>query len=73
MTRKIYRVQPDSGNWKVTHQGDVLSRHVLKSNAVDAGTKVAKANRPSQLVVHKADGTFEYEHTYDADPYPPKG
>lgn len=73
MARKVYRVVPNSGNWDVTHAGVVLSHHYLKDVAVEAGKKVAKANQPSQLVVHKADGTFEYEHTYGNDPFPPVG
>lgn len=73
MARKIYRVVPNQGNWNVTHNGTVLSHHYLKDTAVDAGKKVAKANQPSQLVVCKADGTFEYEHTYGNDPFPPIG
>lgn len=73
MARKVYRVVPSSGNWDVKHNDNVLSHHYLKDVAVDAGKKVAKANQPSQLVVHKADGTFEYEHTYGNDPFPPAG
>jgi len=38
-----------------------------------AGTKVAKANQPSQLIVPRKDGTIEYEHTYGNDPFPPRG
>lgn len=70
MARKRYEVVP---SWDVKHNGQVLSHYVLKENAVEAGKKVAKANEPSQLVVHKADGTFEYEHTYGDDPFPPAG
>lgn len=73
MARKVYRVVPKSGDWDVTHEGQVLSHHYLKSNAVEAGTKVAKANQPSQLVIHRENGTIEKEYTYGADPYPPKG
>ena len=71
--RKRYSVEPDSGNWKVTHQGQVLSRHILKPPAVDAGVKVAKANAPSSLVIKRADGTIEDERTYENDPFPPRG
>jgi hypothetical protein len=73
VTRKIYRVQYINAIWHVRHEGTTLSTHVLKADAVSAGQKVAKANRPSQLVVHRQDGTIEYEYTYDDDPYPPKG
>lgn len=71
--RKIYRVQHLDESWQVRHDGHTLSRHVLKDGAVSAGQKVAKANQPSQLVVHRLDGTFEYEYTYGDDPFPPAG
>lgn len=73
MARKVYRVVPDRDNWNVTHEAAVLSRHYLKSEAIEAGKKVARANMPSQLVIHRADGTFETEYTYGQDPYPPVG
>lgn len=73
MARKVYRVQFISERWCVRHEGATLSSHVLKSDAVSSGQKVAKANRPSQLVVHRKDGTIEFEYTYDNDPYPPPG
>ena len=47
--RRLYFVSPNGGNWVVTHQGEILSHHVLKTTAVDAGVKVAKANAPSSL------------------------
>jgi hypothetical protein len=72
-TRKIYRVQHLEGSWHVRHDGSTLSRHALKDDAVAEGQKVAKANEPSQLVVHRLDGTFEYEYTYGSDPFPPAG
>lgn len=72
-TRKLYFVSPDGGNWKVTHQGQTLSRHVIKSTAVDAGVKVARANAPSSLRIMRANGTIEDERTYGNDPFPPRG
>ncbi|TFV62046.1 DUF2188 domain-containing protein [Geodermatophilus sp. DF01-2] len=74
MARKVYRVLPAGGSWKVAGpSGSALSTHYTKPPAVSAGQAAAKANQPSQLVVHKADGTFEYEYTYGDDPFPPKG
>lgn len=58
---------------KVTNQGQVLSRHILKSAAVDDGGKIAKANAPSSLRIMRADGTIEDELTYGNDPFPPRG
>jgi hypothetical protein len=73
MARKVYRVVPLGTNWQVKHDGKVLSNHALKSLAIDAGKKAALANQPSQLVIHRADGTIETEYTYGNDPYPPVG
>lgn len=72
-TRKRYDVVPSGTNWAVTHQGATLSSHILKTDAIDAGVKVARANTPSQLVIHRADGTIEDERTYENDPFPPRG
>lgn len=73
MARKVYHVVPNGTNWQVKHNGSVLSSHYLKSAAIDEGRRIAKANQPSQLVVHLANGQIETEYTYGDDPYPPKG
>lgn len=73
MPRKIYRVLPNGTQWQVKHEGRVLSNHYTKPPAVEAGRRVALANQPSQLVVHKADGQIEFEWTYGNDPFPPSG
>ncbi len=73
MARKVFHVVPNGTSWQVKHNGKVLSNHTLKSNAIESGQSVAKANEPSQLVVHRADGTIEFEYTYGNDPYPPLG
>jgi len=73
MARKQYHVSPSGSNWKVTQGGITLSVHFTKQIAVDAGVTVAKANQPSQLLIHRADGTIEDERTYGDDPYPPLG
>ncbi len=71
--RKVYRVVPSTGWWQVQHEGATLSTHRLKDEAITAGRKVALDNQPSQLVVHRADGTIEFEWTYGRDPFPPRG
>lgn len=55
------------------HSGVVQYSHDNKDPVVSQGQSTAKANEPSQLVVHRADGTIEYEYTYGDDPYPPPG
>lgn len=73
MARNVYRVVPDGTDWEVTHDGSVLSRYVRKDDAVERGRKYAIADQPSQLVVHRSNGTIEFEWTYGNDPYPPVG
>lgn len=74
-SRKTYWVRyvKVTDNWAVKHDTTTLSTHILKSTAVDAGVKVAKANAPSSLKICRKDNTIEDERTYEADPYPPQG
>ncbi|VXB03594.1 DUF2188 domain-containing protein [Aeromicrobium sp. 9AM] len=73
MARKRYDVVHKVQTWQVTHAGETLSSHETKDPAIDAGVRVAKANTPSQLLIHRTDGTIEDERTYEDDPYPPAG
>jgi len=75
MARNIYDVTTHLSGWQVKKRGNTYASatEALKDLAVRRGQEIAKANQPSQLVVHKADGTFEYEYTYGNDPYPPAG
>src|SRR3989442_13688237 len=73
MARKVYHVTPQLDMWIVQMGGTVVSSHYTKQAAIDAARNVAQANQPSQVVVHKQDGTIETEGTYGHDPFPPKG
>lgn len=73
MARNIYRVTPNGTRWELKFGGVVLYSHDNKDPVVERGRAEAKANQPSQLIVHETDGTFGYEHTYGDDPYPPSG
>jgi hypothetical protein len=73
MARKRYDVVPSGSLWAVTHVGRTLSSHVTKTDATTAGVRVARSNEPSQLIIHRADGTIEDERTYGSDPFPPRG
>ena len=64
---------PSGSAWHLKHNGAVISNHTNKAPAVSAGQTKAKANMPSQLVVHRVDGTIELEWTYGHDPFPPSG
>jgi hypothetical protein len=73
MARKRYDVVPSGAQWRVTHLSATLSTHQLKEVAITAGVTVARANQPSQLIIHRQDGTIEDERTYGNDPFPPRG
>lgn len=73
MARKQYHVVPNGAYWAVKTGGAVVSSHHTKQAAIDSGITVARANQPSQLIIHRADGTIEDERTYGNDPYPPRG
>lgn len=72
MSRNIVRVLPQDGNWKVTFNSIFKKKFELKSEAISYWRELAQNNKPSQLVIHKADWTIEIEYTYWNDPYPPK-
>lgn len=44
-----------------------------KSDAVQRGKELAKAGGEGQIKIHKQDGRIKTEHTYNNDPFPPKG
>jgi len=74
--RAVYYVAThDDGGWKVQKEKSkrALSKHEKKNEAVAKAKAVAKNNEPSQVVVHKADGTIQTEYTYGDDPKKKKG
>jgi len=66
------RVRSPSGSPSQPVRAAQRSTHSTKPPAVASGQTQARSNPPSQLVVHKADGTIEYEYTYGDDPFPPR-
>lgn len=73
MARAQYHVVPYGNNWQVKYNGNVLGTHLTKAPAIESGVKYAKANQPSELFIHRANGTIEDRRTYGDDPYPPAG
>jgi hypothetical protein len=69
---RVYHLVPNPsarGGWRV--EGEKALRasswHDTKEQAIERGRELAKA-RKGQLIVHKEDGTFEFEWTYGHDP-----
>jgi hypothetical protein len=66
--RKTFHVFYDSDlkQWKVSYQGAnmAFSAHPNKREAVEAGRELAQSQQPSQLVVHRMDGSVQKETNY---------
>ena len=73
MARNIVRVLPKWSDRKVTYNSIEKNVFSLKSVAIEYWKKLAQSNQPSQIVISRADWTFETEYTYGNDPFPPKG
>lgn len=71
----VYHVLPDGNEWIVKREGAQRAGRRFSTNAAAAefGVSIAKRNRPSQLIIHKQDGTFQDERTYNGYPFPPSG
>lgn len=69
--RTVYHVFPNGENgWKAENIGNkkVVVENDTKEEVVREIKERARKEEPSQVVVHKKDGTFEYESTYGDDP-----
>jgi hypothetical protein len=75
--RTVFHVTPSGKQWQVKQvngaNADDPTLFATKNEAVDKGRELAQAVQPSQLVIHTADGKIETEHTYQDDPFPPRG
>jgi poly(hydroxyalkanoate) granule-associated protein len=65
--RKVYHVVTADEGWKVELEGSTkpLATYPTKDEALDGARDVAQANEPSQVVVHRMDGTIQTNYTYD--------
>ena len=66
--RKVFHVAPHEDGWKVEAEGATraASVHSTKEEALAAGRDWPRP--PAQPgVVHRKDGTFQTEYTYDED------
>jgi poly(hydroxyalkanoate) granule-associated protein len=65
-TRLVYHVSTQDDGWKVQAEGAETPVVVkdTKGEAVDAARELAKSQEPSQVVVHKMDGTIQHSYSY---------
>jgi poly(hydroxyalkanoate) granule-associated protein len=66
--RHVYHVATHEDGWKVEIEGSShpTSVHGTKEEAVNAAKELAKGRIPSQVIVHKKDGKFQNEFSFDA-------
>lgn len=68
--RYVLHVTPNVNGWQVKRQGSDETEWLVdnKDNAINHAREMAKANQPSQIIIHTRDGRIETEHTYGDDP-----
>jgi poly(hydroxyalkanoate) granule-associated protein len=64
--RTVFHVSPHDEGWKLMLEGkkDPVSVHSTKDEAMTAAREAAKKAEPSQVVVHKMDGTIQSQFGY---------
>jgi len=67
--RKVFHVAPHDEGWKLLLEGTdkPVSVHSTKDEAMTAAREAAKKAEPSQVVVHKMDGTIQSQFGYGED------
>jgi len=72
---KYHVTQRRDGRWKVKAEGASRASAVTdtKAEATRRGRSLARSKPLGQVIIHKANGRIQTEHTYGKDPYPPKG
>ena len=74
--RSVFHVATHEGKWVVTRErrpDGEYDAFETKDEAVERARRIARDEIPSQVKVHRTDGTIEDEFTYGDDPFPPRG
>ena len=75
MSRDTHRVMPhEDGGWQVKRDGDERPSHraETKAEAERLGRDISQ-NQGTELLIHRADGTFERADSHGNDPSSSKG
>jgi hypothetical protein len=62
---------PVGRGWWNKVDGEVISRHRTKDNAVEAGRVIARRLRVEHTI-HLSDGKIGEKNSYGNDPFPPR-
>lgn len=74
--RTVFHVATHEGKWVVRRErrpDGEYDAFETKDEAVERARRIAREEIPSQVKVHRTDGTIEDEFTYGDDPFPPRG
>ena len=73
--RKTYHVTKKGDHWQGKAEGGQRASTTgsTKEEVVQKTTDLARNQGNSSVVIHKQDGKFQEERTYDNDPFPPRG
>lgn len=66
---RVYHVRPADDGWVLEAEGAKRpeSTYQTKRAAVSAARSFAAGKAPSELVIHRADGTIQDRHAYDPE------
>lgn len=64
----VVHAEPDAASWQLRVEGGAAPAAIFdtKREAVTAGRAMAHERPPSRLVIHRADGSVQTEHNYEA-------
>ena len=62
---------PNGSGWVNQENGNILSTHRTKENAVERGREIAREQR-TEHTIHNSDGQIGRKNSYGNDPNPPK-
>lgn len=67
--RPVYHVKRAGEQWAVQAEGAARasSLHATKKEAVAAGRLLASGRRPSELLIHRVDGSEQDSHSYEKE------
>jgi hypothetical protein len=65
---KVYMLTREGDEWSIREAGGAtpVSAHATKKEAMEAARTLARESAPSELIVHRVDGTVQSRHGYAA-------
>lgn len=67
-TRTKYMVSPVGDRWKVVANGQTVARRPTQQSAITQAKRLARADKPAEVVVQGEDGEIRDKWSYGEDP-----